>query len=250
MSKRHCKEATYLYTLLTKSNIPSKGFLDIQWAKSGEPILYFLSPTLCAASFLKYKGSKEPHIRKVIKTLNSLYLFLAIVTLTTLLVFDIFSGFDIQKGFISNIFFFFLFYYSFSRVIEILVAFSRDVYNQLSPAKSSSNLKYYERISLAVNSYLELIILYGFIYFILNLYNFYDCKLDGLNNNSSQVWESLYYSGVTIMTLGYGDIKPVGVAPQFFSLMEVLNGFALIIVSFTVYVSRSIQRNESGEKND
>jgi len=53
---------------------------------------------------------------------------------------------------------------------------------------------------------------------------------------------------VTITTLGYGDIHPnstfYDIPIQVASSAEVINGFILIIVSFTIYVSKSLEAQE------
>lgn len=47
--------------------------------------------------------------------------------------------------------------------------------------------------------------------------------------------ESLYFSGVTITTLGYGDIHPIHPIPQLLTVFEVMCGFSLLVVSFAIY---------------
>jgi len=99
-------------------------------------------------------------------------------------------------------------------------------------------LKYHQRIKLALWTYLELILAFGIIYFAL------DQVRPSFSPRLCFFWQSLYFSGVTITTLGYGDIRPVWGLPQFLTIYEVISGFTLIIVSFTVYVSRSNDRRE------
>lgn len=90
-----------------------------------------------------------------------------------------------------------------------------------------------------MKSYIELILLFGIIYF-----TYYFSFQSGFKpENIITMWNSIYFSGVTITTLGYGDISPVEFFPQLMTLYEVINGFTLIIVSFTVYVSRSVEEN-------
>lgn len=56
--------------------------------------------------------------------------------------------------------------------------------------------------------------------------------------------ESLYFSGVTLTTLGYGDITPRTSLMRFFALVEGASGFALIslAVTYLVTVYRALER--------
>jgi hypothetical protein len=48
---------------------------------------------------------------------------------------------------------------------------------------------------------------------------------------------SLYYSVVTITTLGYGDIIPISSFPKIISMYEVIAGIVLIVLSLAVYMT-------------
>jgi len=135
-----------------------------------------------------------------------------------------------------------------SRILEIFYAFYNDAHTHLSPTKrgNSSSLKYYERIHLALYSYAELILLYALVFYILSGFSVISEVCYPVFNNGNgaiilDMIDSVYFSGVTITTLGYGDIQPSVALTKFLSVFEVLSGFALIIISFTVYVSRAIR---------
>jgi hypothetical protein len=49
--------------------------------------------------------------------------------------------------------------------------------------------------------------------------------------------ESLYFSGVTLTTLGYGDITPRALFVRFFALVEGASGFALISLAVTYLIT-------------
>lgn len=147
------------------------------------------------------------------------------------------------KNNISNGFIVLAGFYAFSRVNEIFYAFIKDATSHLRSEEHSSTLKYYERIPLAMRSYLELIILYGVIAYILNTF-FQSFSFSCEQNSFSSIWQAIYYSGVTITTIGYGEITPNDFFSQAMALYEVINGFSLIVVSFAIYVSRSIADEE------
>jgi len=118
-----------------------------------------------------------------------------------------------------------------SRCNEILFAFITDALDKSTDEKSSSLLTYRQRIELALLSYIELILNYAIIILIL--------PRDWLNKEILSIADTIYYSGVTITTLGYGDIHPVHWITKLLSIHEVLAGFTLIVVSFAVYSGRS-----------
>lgn len=76
--------------------------------------------------------------------------------------------------------------------------------------------------------YCTVIIGFGLIYFILS---FYELTLvenvkDGNDSILSLLLRSFYFSGVTILTIGYGDITPLGIG-RFVALVQALIGYIL-----------------------
>jgi hypothetical protein len=57
-----------------------------------------------------------------------------------------------------------------------------------------------------------------------------------------QLWEFLFYSVVTVTTLGYGDISPDIFASEFLSVIEVLIGVLIVIFLFGSLVSYHVNR--------
>lgn len=138
--------------------------------------------------------------------------------------------------------------YLFSRCLEIFYAFGKDAVDKLSNSKSNTNLKFFERIKLSLRSYIELIINYALLYYFIKVicinYNL------GLPfNDLNSVFDSIYYSSLIITTIGFDLIKPTMVVTKFLSFFQVFNGMILVIVSFTIYVSRSISENENKNEN-
>lgn len=143
--------------------------------------------------------------------------------------------------------FFLLLWFSISRIFEISYAFFRDAYTHLMSEqqreaegmKKRSDLKYHERVHLAIFSYIELIAQFALFYYAVAsaIYHYYNISAFSV---VPTIVDALYFSGVTITTLGYGDISPTIFITKFVSIFEVLSGFTLLIVSFTIYVSRAI----------
>lgn len=129
--------------------------------------------------------------------------------------------------------------YLFSRAVEIGKAFLEDAIEKLNDENPISNLKYGDRLLLSLKSYIELIINFGTIYFLVPA-SFYKGN-GGYDFNS--IIEAIYFSGVTITTLGYGDIYPSNELLQIITVFQVLVGFSLIVVAFAIYSSLALSKN-------
>ena len=157
-----------------------------------------------------------------------------------------------------------------SRCFEIFYAFLRDSYDKLigqNKAKhkpdsskdtplpflhfllniknSFSNTKqlaYPERLILAFRSYIELIFNFAILYVLLpsglNPFIINGCK------KALGFQDALYLSGLTITTIGYGDITPLHWFPKFLTVFEAMCGIIIIVVCFTVYVSLAFKNKE------
>lgn len=91
------------------------------------------------------------------------------------------------------------------------------------------------KISLSFEVFYTLIVIYciviigfGLIYFVLS---FYELTLvenvkDSDSSTSSLLLRSFYFSGVTLLTIGYGDITPLGFG-RFVAIIQALIGFIL-----------------------
>lgn len=189
-----------------------------------EVLMWFLSPTLALAKIEKERADWMT----VIGSLNTLYLRLAILQVAVFALMEYWMENDLMVPSFSALI---LGYYIWSRAYEILIAFIRDALDKTKPRKKpQSNLPPNKRIELALKSYLELILIFGVAYWLMPQEWWKE------PNGPQSIWEAVYYSGVTITTLGYGDITPKFFVAQIFSVFEVLCGFSLLVVSFAIYV--------------
>ncbi|WP_407531819.1 potassium channel family protein [Vibrio parahaemolyticus] len=92
-----------------------------------------------------------------------------------------------------------------------------------------SKLKNHDRLVLSFRSYFELVINFAIMYSLLP-------KEFWKGGVSLNILEATYFSGVTITTLGYGDISPIKWFSQFLSVFQVLCGFSLIVVCLAIYL--------------
>lgn len=75
--------------------------------------------------------------------------------------------------------------------------------------------------------YSILIIGFGLIYFILSFSG--DVFIDQQKTDDAslnRLLTSIYFSGVTLLTIGYGDVSPVGVV-RFLAVIQAMLGYAL-----------------------
>ncbi|ADT67622.1 potassium channel family protein [Pseudoalteromonas sp. SM9913] len=197
-------------------------------------ILMVLSPTFAAARLLKKRYDRT----KVIRALNSIYLWVAIVSSISLIIYQEYTkpiGDIVLNSDLSYIVIFLWSYFLISRCNEIFWAFLKDAFDKMDKGDNSeSDLTPSERIKLSLKSYLELIVNFAMLYLLLPQTEY--VWKDG--NAPSNVAEALYFSGVTITTLGYGDISPSHWWPQFLTVYEVFCGFILLIVCFAIYAGR------------
>ncbi|MGL1957884.1 MAG: ion channel [Colwellia sp.] len=200
-------------------------------------VSFLLSPTYFFADYRKENHRiNGKSVSKLMKKFNSFYFFLSIALAITVASLPVHSTYYIKYNVLSLFLIVFLIWiYPLSRANEVIYSFLKDAIDKVNGKKSSSDLKYGERIQMAVKSYIELIINFAVIYYLLPK-GYFDLPIKSFI-------DSLYFSGVTITTLGYGDISPKHSFPQLLTVYEVLCGFSLVIVSFTVYVGKSMEQN-------
>ncbi|TEY02813.1 two pore domain potassium channel family protein [Campylobacter sp. US33a] len=57
--------------------------------------------------------------------------------------------------------------------------------------------------------------------------------------------DCLYFSGVTMLTVGYGDITPVSRLLRFFSILQGFLGQIIVVVAMGIWVNQITARNKS-----
>ncbi len=189
-------------------------------------LLYFVSPTLGLATWFKRRCDRT----RTIWRLNGMYLTVVLVAAILLGLAEInWSIRDTAPLWIVCTTGYFLW----SRAFEVMYAFLRDALDKLrDPPLKTSELTYRDRVQLALRSYLELLVGFGLLYWLLPA-TWWKGSV-----KPSSILEAIYFSGVTVTTLGYGDLSPAHFVPQFLTVFQVLCGFSLLIVSFAVYASR------------
>lgn len=209
--------------------------------------MWLLSPTYKFAEWRKNRLLQEPDGRramtKAIEDYNLYYLRITIVLALAAWAFvrtDF--GFD-QSSYINwSVWIFFGWMIFFSRGIEIFKAFLDDAVDKLNHRPSQSHLRFGDRLKLAFRSYIELMVGFGTLYYILPQ----SMMKEGFTN----IFQAIYFSGVTMTTIGYGDNSPVHMLTQFLVVLQVFCGLTLALVSFTVYTSLALAQAQTPEESN
>ena len=99
-----------------------------------------------------------------------------------------------------------------------------------------------EVIYAAILVYLLMALMWSFVYVLLELINSASFNVAMSLEQGSQMW-SIYYSFVTITTLGYGDITPANELASSFSILEAVVGQLYLVV----VVARLVGMHVSGK---
>lgn len=125
----------------------------------------------------------------------------------------------------------------FSRCNEIVYAFYRDSMDKLHESPAASRLTPADRIQLLIKSYVGLTINFSIIYFLLPT-----CMY---SHGFESPIHALYFSGVTITTLGFGDITPTQDLSRILAVYEVFAGILLVVLALTIYLSSLSEKAHS-----
>ena len=137
------------------------------------------------------------------------------------------------------------------RLIEILgVAIDVLVFDRIRAAKNKSEhqIASYERsLILSIINYFEIILIYAILYYVA-IPNGFNAAFD-----KESPLDSLYFSALTITTLGYGDIQPISSLAKIVSVTESAAGvFAVVLVisRMVSLVPSSPTINDSNQTGD
>ncbi|MRG87548.1 potassium channel family protein [Salinibacillus xinjiangensis] len=107
----------------------------------------------------------------------------------------------------------------------------------------------FDQFYILVIIYLTVMIGFGLFYFLLSQKGI-PLLNEGYLQGTSQLdrlGHAIYFSGVTLMTIGYGDITPIGIG-KFIALLEAMLGYVLP-AAFFVRVLRDSQYEENNIKH-
>lgn len=206
-------------------------------------IHWCISPTLFVSSSYKKRAPTPRERGKRVRTLNITYFTVACILFTSIIILYMTHTITHINTFLIG----FYILWSLSRVNEIFMAFMKDVFDKLDPRKRKKNgLQYYERIALALRSFIELILHYAMLYYLLDTCFVRYGLWNGLFNQPLRdPLTALYFSLITIVSIGYGDYYPIHPISKLLVMYEIINGLLLLAVSFTVYVGLDLDEKEA-----
>lgn len=119
-----------------------------------------------------------------------------------------------------------------SRINELAFAFYNDAFSKLGRKESASGLLPAERALMALRSYIGLIIYFSIAYYFIWIQTPFKPEF-------GSYFDSLYFSAVTIATLGYGDFVATHWLTKALSIYQVLLGLLLIVVAIGTYIGHA-----------
>jgi voltage-gated potassium channel len=128
--------------------------------------------------------------------------------------------------------------FAISRVAEIVGAYYYDAMDSFAVDRGPASLSKPDRINLVMKSYPSLVIDWAVIYFVLPSSQFLAHAPDGSESYALQSFiDAIYFSGVTIATVGYGDIAPTGPWSRLLSICEVWTGILVLVFALCAYLA-------------
>ncbi len=113
-------------------------------------------------------------------------------------------------------------------------------------------VRYLEEANLLVRSMVQsrhkIFVFFATVVIIATIFGSLMYVVEGPTNGFTSIPKSIYWTIVTITTVGYGDITPQTVAGQFIASLAMLTGYSIIAVPtgiLTAELSREMQREHS-----
>jgi len=127
---------------------------------------------------------------------------------------------------------------AFFRIGEIVFAYYYDAMDRLNGIQNVRPLTSADKVRLVLKSYLSLIINWALIYFAMPMSQFHTPMTDkcSYSYEFTSFMDALYFSGVTITTVGYGDILPTGPWSRGLSICEVLVAVLVLVIALGTYL--------------
>ena len=185
---------------------------------------FILSPTRLIASIVKGRKEGEEAGNFIVKWNTYYWIFSIIIGVLG----AILSFMTNMRKWYSITFGILLWLIPISRINEIFYAFINDAFDRLNRLDPKTQLTPEQRVKMALKGYSEVIINFGIVYYFVPV-GYFDNKIINMV-------DSLYYSVVTITTLGYGDITPKHWLVKLMSIYELGIGLSLIVFTLAIYL--------------
>ena len=206
-------------------------------------ILTLISPTLGITTLLKEFSKNKKIAGKRIKF--TLFFYLIISILTAKFIDYKKTGFFLENPTIVLLFIYFIFG---SRIIESVIALFKDAISYMNDEYSveydnHTELNIKERILILFINYINTIISYGTIYYFISIFNKNSFTFQA--GATESIFNFIYYSTVTITTVGYGDIYPIIFETRIISMVEVISGILFFIFFLSSYITQIVKKSKN-----
>jgi hypothetical protein len=146
---------------------------------------------------------------------------------------------------VEGVFYTFLVFHLLSRIIEVVFAFYKDVvgakmnYSNLSIGYKSSNLKRGNRISLALHSYFEFILLFCCIYYLSGTY-----ISNSFNNGSMTSFIDYFLYSMSVSAYNFSLDLGTTTFGKVIHVSQVFSSMTLVILSVATYIGMKDEMSE------
>lgn len=86
----------------------------------------------------------------------------------------------------------------------------------------------------AISAYILIAVTYGCIYYLLpekHVLPYFERSIDG-------VLSAIYFSFITITTLGYGDFKPISIVAKMIVISQLMIGILIIVIGINYVIAK------------
>ncbi len=198
-------------------------------------VLILSMVSLVFSIFFIYKINKTREKKEINKYINCMMFvlgFVAVVCICSIFI----KSYENIFGIIA------MYYFGISRVVHFFLNFIGDIFKNNNQDEKKSNQgknklsideKKQRKLYYVLMSYVSLLIEYGVLYYLLD-----KCGEKMFSNSLVSILNSIYYSVVTITTIGYGEYFPTNVISRIYVVLQIVSGMFLLGVSLATYMNQ------------
>jgi hypothetical protein len=124
-------------------------------------------------------------------------------------------------------------YLALARINELVFAFYRDALSRIERETPRLPLRRSERIGFLAVGYVEIIVQFGIVHLVLQELTYENAY----SKPFAHALDSIYFSGVTITTTGFGDYAPQSLVTRYATLYEAVIGIVFLALALAAYLS-------------
>jgi Ion channel len=125
-------------------------------------------------------------------------------------------------------------------LIAAFIEFWVDAFVALGIIIAGESVPFGIAVSRLARSYMALVMFFGLTYFLLEHYS--PGSLGISDKHAIMVIDPYYFSLITVSTIGYGDIYPIGTVAKFLVMIEVVAGVIFNVTIFGIATAFFVER--------